>query len=204
MLSKTYEQSILAARQAMELYPGCKVITIDSKTASLGQGCLAVKAAQAKQNGKTLEETATYIEETIKKSHLWVMADDLHHLKRGGRISGAKAIVGTMLNVKPILTIGNNGRLAPVDKTRGRNKALAFLLDCMEKYQFIENETIYIPHSDDIELAKQLEQMIINKYGKKEIIINEIGPVVGAHTGPGTVAVMFIGNGERVNFEGES
>jgi DegV family protein with EDD domain len=160
-----------------------------------------IKAAQAKKDGKTLDEAAAYIEETKKNLHLWVMADDLHHLKRGGRISGAKAVVGTMLNVKPILTVGINGKLAPVGKAHGRNKALAVLLENMEKYEYIKGGTIFIAHSDDIELAQQLEGMIVEKYGKKEIIINEIGPVIGAHTGPGTIAIMFIGKGERVTLD---
>lgn len=198
MLSKSYEQSVLAAREAMETYPGRKVITIDSKSACLGQGLLAVQAAKARDAGKTLDEAAAHIEKIIPKLQHWVMADDLNHLKRGGRVSGAKAFVGTMLNVKPILTMTNEGRLAPVSKARGRNKALALFLEYMDKYEFEQNEEIFIAHSDVPELAKQLADMIIEKYGKKEIIVNEIGPVIGAHTGAGTIALMFIGKGERV------
>ncbi|MCL2049872.1 MAG: DegV family protein [Defluviitaleaceae bacterium] len=198
MLSKTYDQSVLAAREAMEAYPDRRVITIDTKSASLGQGCLAVKAAGAKADGKTLEETAIFIEQTISKLHVWVMADDLHHLKRGGRISGAKAALGTMLNVKPILNIIKDGRLVPVGKVRGRNKAMSYFLERMDEYEIVQNETIYIAHSDDIELAHSLRDMVIQKYGNTDIIINNVGPVIGTHTGPGTVGVMFIGNDRKI------
>ena len=201
MLSKTHDQSVLAAREAMEAYPSRKVIAIDTKSASLGQGCLAIKAAHSKKDGKSIEETAAFIEETISRLHVWVMADDLHHLKRGGRISGAKAVVGTMLNVKPILNIVKNGRLVPVGKVRGRNKAIAHLLERMEEYQFVKNETLFIAHSDDIELAEQMRELIVQKYGDKDFVINNIGPVIGAHTGPGTVAVMFVGNDNKIEIE---
>jgi DegV family protein with EDD domain len=197
MLSKSYDQSMLAAREAMETYPGCKVITIDTKSASLGQGLLAVQAVKARDEGKSLDEAATYIESIIPKLQHWVMADDLHHLKRGGRISGAKAVIGTMLNVKPILTVTDKGKLAPAGKARGRNKALALFLENMNKYEYVSGEMVYIAHSDVPELAKQLADMLKEK-GVKDVVINEIGPVIGAHTGPGTIALMFIGKGDRV------
>lgn len=201
MLSKSYEQSILAAREAEETFPGRRVITIDSKSASLGQGLLAVKAAKARDEGKSLEEAAAYLESIVPKIQLWIMADDLQHLKRGGRISGAKAVVGTMLNVKPILTFSDTGRLAPVGKARGRSKAIALFIEQMEKYKYIKGETIYIAHSDVPELAHQLKEAVEESYGEKDIIVNEVGPVIGAHTGPGTIAIVFIGNEEREKVE---
>ncbi|MCL2199003.1 MAG: DegV family protein [Defluviitaleaceae bacterium] len=201
MLSKSYDQSVLASREAMETYPGCKIITIDSKAASLGQGLLAVKAAKARDEGKTLDEAAKIVEDAVKTQHTWVMADDLHHLKRGGRISGAKAVIGTMLNVKPILTISDKGKLAPVGKARGRNKALSLFLENMEKYEYAKGETIFIAHSDVPELARQLVEMIGEKFGEKDIVVNEIGPVIGSHTGPGTIAIMFNAKKERISVE---
>ncbi|MCL2577508.1 MAG: DegV family protein [Defluviitaleaceae bacterium] len=196
LLSKSYDQSLIAAREAEETYPGRRVISIDSKSACMGQGLLAVKAARARNAGKSLEELAAHIEEVIPKIQQWIMADDLNHLKRGGRISGAKAVIGTMLNVKPILTFFDTGRLAPVGKARGRSKALALFVEYLDKYDYVKDETIYIPHSDVPELAQQLKDMLIEK-GITDIVVNEIGPVIGAHTGPGTVALMFLGNGER-------
>ncbi|MCL2388589.1 MAG: DegV family protein [Defluviitaleaceae bacterium] len=198
-LSKSYDQSVMAAREASEVYPDRKVIAIDTKSASLGQGLLAVHAAKARDEGKSLEDAAAYIESISKKMQHWVMADDLHHLKRGGRISGARAMVGTMLNVKPILTMTDIGKLAPVGKTRGHSKALALFLEKLEMYEFEKNETMYIAHSDVPDLAKQLTDMITEKYGVSNFVVNEIGPIIGSHTGPGTIALMFIGGkGERV------
>ncbi|MCL1863629.1 MAG: DegV family protein [Defluviitaleaceae bacterium] len=201
MLSKSYDQSILASREAMATFPGCKVITIDSKSASLGQGLLAIKAAKVRDEGKTLNEAAEILEETVKTLHHWVMADDLHHLKRGGRISGTKAVIGTMLNVKPILTISDTGKLAPVGKARGRNKALSLFVDNMEKYEYIKGEPVCIAHSDVPESAEQLKTLLSEKFGEIDIVVNDIGPVIGAHTGPGTIAVMFNAKKERVSIE---
>ena len=199
-LSKSYDQSMLAAREAMETFPGCKVVTIDSKSASLGQGLLAVKAAKARAEGKSLDEATKLIEDAIKKLHHWIMADDLHHLKRGGRISGAKAVIGTVLNVKPILTITDTGKLVPTGNIRGRKKALSLFIENMDKYGYDGSE-IFIAHSDVPDLAQQLKTQLTDKYGAKEIIVNEVGPVIGAHTGPGTIAVMFIAKNERISAE---
>ena len=197
-LSKSFEQSILAAREAMEIYPGRKVITIDSKTASLGQGLLAIYAARARNAGKSLDEAAEYLEEIIKKMHLWAMVDDLHHLKRGGRITSSQAVIGTMLNVKPILTVLDDGTLVNCGKVRGRNKGMTFLIECMEKYKYIKDETMIVVGSDLPEPTQQLTEMIKEKYGVAEIIVSEVGPIIGAHTGPGTLAIVFLGDTERL------
>jgi DegV family protein with EDD domain len=196
MLSKSYEQSQLAAREAEETFPGRRVIAIDSKSASLGQGLLAIKAAQGRDDGKSLDALAAHVNSIIPNLHHWIMADDLHHLKRGGRISGAKALIGTMLNVKPILTIFDTGRLAPVSKARGRNKALAMFIEQLDKYKYPKGDTVCIAHSDAPELAAQLKEMLTEN-GITNIVSNEIGPVIGAHTGPGTIALVFIGKNAR-------
>jgi DegV family protein with EDD domain len=199
-LSKSYDQSLLAAREATETYPGRRVVAIDSKSASLGQGLLAIKAARWRNEGKTLDELSTLVEKAIPNLHHWIMADDLHHLKRGGRISGAKAVIGTMLNVKPILTIGTSGKLAPVSKARGRSKALSLFVEQAEKYDLAKGETVCVAHSDVPELAQQLIAMLAEK-GITDVVTNEIGPVIGAHTGPGTVAMVFMGNIGRENVD---
>jgi len=197
-LSKSYEQSILAANEAKELYPDRTVITIDSKAASLGQGALAYYAYKAKEEGKSLQENADYIKGLLPNMHIWVMADDLHHLRRGGRVSGASAFVGTMLSIKPILSILSDGKLAPLHKVRGRTRALDLFIEKMEEASFAPvDQPIFIAHSDIPELANQLKNMIQEKYGTKTFIINEVGPVIGAHTGPGTVAVIFMGEKNR-------
>jgi len=194
-LSKTHEMSILASRELAEKYPDRKIATIDSKSASIGIGLLSVNATKAQAEGKTLEENVAYIEELIPRTHHWVMADDLQHLRRGGRVSGAKAFVGGMLNVKPILIVKSDGKLEPVTKARGREKAFAAMAEKLgeAKYDPAADGPIYIVHSDVPEYAARLQEIITEKYGYKDFAVNHIGPVIGAHTGPGTIALIFSG-----------
>lgn len=193
-LSKSYEQSMIAAQEATEAYPGRKVITIDSKSASLGQGLLAYYAAQARDEGKSIEENAAYIKGLIPRVQHWVVPDDLHHLKRGGRLSGASAFVGSLLSIKPILTMNDEGRLVPVGKARGWSKAVAELKARCDEHKFAPaNQPVFIAHGDAIDKANQVAAEMKTKFGISEIIINEIGPVIGAHAGPGTIALIFLG-----------
>jgi len=197
-LSKSYEQSVLAAKEAMANYPGRKVIAIDTKSACMGQALLAYYSAKYRDEGKSLDENAAAIEGLIPRLQHWVMADDLHHLRRGGRVSGAAAFVGSMLNVKPILSILPDGKLTPLHKVRGRGKALALFIEEMEKSKFNpKDQKVFIAHSDAIELAEQLKSMITEKFGTKDFVINDIGPVIGSHTGPGTLALFFLADSNR-------
>jgi len=195
-LSKSYDQSVMASQQAMEEYPDRKVITIDTKSASLGQGLLAYYAAKARNEGKCLEENAAYINGLIPSLHHWVIPDDLHHLKRGGRVSGASAFVGTMLSIKPVLTMIEDGRIVPAGKVRGWSKAIEHILERMEEHKFTNDssQTVFIAHSDAPDRAKQLEEAIAAKFSVNNFMYLQIGPVIGTHTGPGTTAVAFIGN----------
>jgi len=194
-LSKSYDQSVMAAKEAMETYPDCKVIAIDSKSASLGQGLLAYYAAKARDEGKTLEENAAYLEDIIPRLHHWVIADDLHHMRRGGRVSGASAFVGTMLNIKPVLTLLDDGRIVPIAKLRGWGKVRDYIKNCYKEYNLSpKDQPIFIAHGDDIDKANQFAEDIKAELGNNEIIMNYVGPVIGTHAGPGTVAIMFIGS----------
>ena len=195
-LSKSYEQSMLAAQQAQEEYPNNKVITIDSRSATLGQGLLAYYAAKARDEGKSLDELAKYIQEDlIPNLHHWAIVDDLHHLRRGGRVSGASAFVGTLIQIKPILSIVDDGRLVPLHKARGHSKAFQYGIKCMHDYGFQKDHIVGIAHSDAPELANKLKEEITAEFGVNDFIINEIGPVIGAHTGPGTIALIFLAKG---------
>ncbi|MCL2603138.1 MAG: DegV family protein [Defluviitaleaceae bacterium] len=197
-LSKSYEQSVLAARELNEKYPDRKVITIDTLSASLGMGLLTYYAAKGRDEGKNLQELADHMNKLIPVMHHWVMADDLHHLRRGGRVSGAAAFMGTMLNIKPMIHMTKEGKLTPMTKARGRNKALEFMVEQMTFHKMSPaNQPVFISHSDAPDLAGQLKDMIIAKHGNREFVINEIGPVIGAHTGPGTIALFFLGNERR-------
>jgi len=199
MLSKSYEMSQMAANELMENYPDRKIITIDSKSACMGIGLLAMSAKKAMDAGKSLDENAVSIEDMITRLHHWVMADDLHHLRRGGRVSGAAAFVGSMLSVKPILSMKIEGKLEPLHKARGREKAFAYIVAKLEECEYNPNEgPICIAHSDVPDYAEQMKNMIVTKYGHDNIVINHIGPVIGAHTGPGTIALIFAGNAKRL------
>jgi len=196
-LSKSYEQSLIALGEMKNKYPERKIISLDTKSASLGEGLAVLYAAKARNEGKTLEETAAYMEGVIPRIMHWIMADDLHHLRRGGRVSGAAAFVGSLLSIKPILTMVDDGRLVPVHKARGHNKAFEYITGRMEHHKMDAKQTIGIVHSDALQLADRLMEKIMEKYGKCTFIVNNIGPVIGAHTGPGTVAAVFLGD-ERV------
>ena len=198
MLSKSYEMSLLAAGEMKVKYPDRKIICIDTKAASVGQSLLALYAAKARDQGKSLIENASYVEKLVRKLQHWVMADDLHHLRRGGRVSGASAFVGTMLSIKPILTMLDDGRLVPLHKVRGRSKALEYFMEKMDEYKFDKAfDTVFIAHSEVQDLANELKEKIIAKYGELNFVINNIGPVIGAHTGLGTIALIFMGENER-------
>ena len=198
MLSKSYEMSQMAARDLNEKYPERKVITIDSKAACMGIGLLGMKAVQAQNEGKSFEENAAYVEDIIPRLHHWVMADDLHHMRRGGRVSGAAAFVGTLLSVKPVLNMLPDGRLVPLHKARGRDKAFEYIVGKLEEYKYDPKYgPIYIAHSDVPDYAQKVQEMITAKYGYTSFLVNEIGPAIGAHTGPGTLSVMFEGGEKR-------
>jgi len=198
MLSKSYEMSQLAARELSEKYPERKIITIDSKAACMGIGLLGMNAVKAQNEGKSLDENAAIIEEQITRVQHWVMADDLHHMRRGGRVSGAAAFVGTMLSVKPVLTMPSDGKLVPLHKARGRDKAFDYIVGKLEEAKYDpKNGPVYIAHSDVPDYAKKMQDMITAKYGYSSFLVNEIGPVIGAHTGPGTIAVIFLGDEKR-------
>jgi DegV family protein with EDD domain len=193
-LSGTYQSSVIAARELMEQYPGRKIITLDSKSASMGQGLLVYLAGERKMAGQSIEEVATFVE-SVKLSvcHLFTV-DDLGTLKRGGRLSDTQAFLGTLLRVKPILHVSNEGKLVPLKKARGREFSLEQMIDMMQD-RIIDPElqTMMISHGDCLEEAKSVGQAIQNRYHVKNIIYNTIGPIIGAHSGPGTIAIFFLG-----------
>ena len=193
-LSSTYQSSRLAAEELMEKYPQRKIFTVDTLCASMGQGLLVYLAARKRQDGASIEEVRDWTE-TRKLSicHQFTV-DDLHFLKRGGRISGATALMGTMLNIKPVLHVDDTGRLVNIGKARGRQAALKALVDKMEQTAIDpHSQTVFISHGDCPEDAQTLAQMVRERFGVREIVINYIGPVIGAHSGPGTLALFYIG-----------
>ena len=196
-LSGTYNSSRIAAEELMEEYPDRKIIVVDSLSASLGQGLLVWLAQQKKELGQTLEDVADWVEKNkLKMVHLFTV-DDLNHLYRGGRVSRTTAIVGSMLNIKPVLHVDNEGKLTAIGKVRGRKKALQELVKLMDEKigSFgADCDTIFISHGDCEQDAQYVAAKVKEKYDIKNIIINQVGATIGAHSGPGTMALFFVGD----------
>ena len=193
-ISKSYDQSLMAIAEMKEKYPDRKIVSIDSKGGSLGQGLLTYYAVKGRDAGKNLDELTAYIEGLVNRLNHWIMPDDLNHLRRGGRVSGAAAFIGTMLNVKPVLTMIDDGRIVPVHKVRGTKKGLSYIIEQMVERGFdLKESIITIAHSDVPDLVNQAKELISEKFNNCEFIVNELGPIVGSHCGPGTIGIMFLG-----------
>ena len=194
-LSTTYQSAVIAAEELMERVPGRTVKVVDTLAASMGQGLLVYYACKKRDAGYSLEEVAAWCEENKHHIAHWFTVDDLFHLKRGGRVSAATAIAGTMLQIKPVLHVDNEGHLVNVAKARGRKASLQALAKKMVDTQLVgENDTIFISHGDCVEDAVALGEMLKEMCGVKEVIIHYIGAVIGSHAGPGTVALFFLAN----------
>lgn len=194
-LSGSYNSVRVAARELAEEYPEAQIITVDTLCACLGEGLLVYKAVKMKKEGKNLEEVAKWCEEN--KLHVChdVTIDDLFHLHRGGRVSKATAILGSMVKVKPVIHMDNEGKLQVIGKERGRKKSLNRIVDmAVEQAKGWDNDIIMITHGDCIEDAEYVAKLVREKMGIDNILINNIGTVIGSHTGPGVVAVFCMGN----------
>lgn len=194
-LSGTYNSCRIAAEELAEEYPDRKIVVIDSLCAASGGGMLLYKALELKEQGKSLDEIAKWVEEN--KLHVChdVTVDDLFHLHRGGRVSKTSAVVGTLIKIKPIIHVNDEGKLIVIGKERGRKKALMTLIERMEKQsQGFENDIVMITHGDAEEDAEFVKKQIEERFGIKNIMINPLGTVIGSHTGPGVVAIFYMGN----------
>ncbi len=196
-LSGTCNSGRIATEEIREEghFPEQKIVVLDSLCASLGEGLLVHKAVQMKEAGKSLDETAAWVEEhKLYLCHNFTV-DDLFHLHRGGRVSKATAVVGTMINIKPILHVDNEGHLIAVGKVRGRKKSLTALVDRMgEQMQGFDNPEVFISHGDCLEDAGYVKKLVQERFGVEKFVINHVGPTIGAHSGPGTIALFFMGN----------
>lgn len=194
-LSGTVNSASLAKEEIMDKYPNRKIVIIDSLSASLGLGLLIFHADKLRRAGKTIDEVASWVEDNkLKLCHLFTVAD-LGTLRRGGRLSGTAAFFGDLLRVKPVMHVSNEGKLVPLKKARGRASSLVMLVEMM-KEGIVEpkKQTIFLSHGDDLETAKNVGKMIQDEIGVKKIIYGNVGPIIGAHSGPGTIAIFFLGN----------
>lgn len=194
-LSGTYNTSVLVNDALKDKYPDLDIDIVDSRSASVGFGLLVYQAAKMAKAGKSKGEILNVLDFYVKHIEHIFTVDDLEYLFRGGRVSRAKAMVGGLLNIKPILDMPEDGTLRPIEKVRGRNKVLKRMLDIMEERggnADLKNQTIGINHGDDIEGALKLKEMIQEKYGCTDFVLNIIGCAIGAHSGPGTLSVFFL------------
>ena len=193
-LSASYNNARIAAEELAEQYPERKIVLVDSLCASMGQGLLVHYAVTMKEDGKSLEEVADWLENN--KLHLChqFTVNDLFHLHRGGRVSKATAILGTLINVKPVLHVDDEGHLTAVCNVRGRKKSLLKLVDIMEsQIDGYENNIVFISHGDCQEDAEFVAAQVRERLGIQNILIDYVSPTIGAHSGPGTVALFYLG-----------
>lgn len=193
-LSGCYQSSTIARDELLEKYPQRKIICIDSRCASLGQGLLIDYAIQKRKQQLTIEETAKAVEDIKLKVCHYFTVDDLNHLYRGGRVSKTSAVFGTMLGIKPVMHVNDEGKLIPIGKIRGRKASLDEVVRKMgTKLSDYKNPYAYISHGDCVEDAKYVAEQVKKQYSIKTEIIDNVGPVIGSHSGPGTIALFFIG-----------
>ena len=192
-LSTTYQSAVIAAKDLRETYPDRKILVVDTLCAALGQGLLVWYACKKRDEGLSIDELHSWVEDN--KLHIchWVTVDDLNHLKRGGRISAATAMMGSMLNIKPIIYVDNDGHLINTAKVRGRKAAIDLLAGKLDETG-IDQEIAFIAHGDCPEDAAALEKILKETYGVKKVITGYVGPVIGAHTGPGVLVLFFMGS----------
>lgn len=197
-LSGTYNNVCIAAQEVMEEHPDCRIVVLDSLCASLGEGLFVHKAVNLRDAGKTLDETADWLRENTQNFVHVFTVDDLFHLHRGGRVSRAAAIVGTLVSIKPKLHVDSEGHLIVIGKVRGRKKALNALVDYMEekmgkRLQENRDDCVFISHGDALEDAEYVRDQVRERFGMEHFLISHIGPTIGAHSGPGTIALFFLG-----------
>ena len=194
-LSGTYNSSCIARDDLKEIYPNQEVICVDTLCASLGQGLLIYHAVKQRKQNKTMQEVATWVEENKLNLAHWFTVEDLNFLKRGGRVSGAAAFVGTMLSIKPVMHMDDNGKLIPMEKARGRKASIEALANHIAGSMLEgQNDIIFISHGDCPADAQTVVELLKEKTSVTEYFLNNVGPVIGGHSGPGTLAVFALCN----------
>ncbi len=194
-LSGTYQSSIIAKDDISDKYPDRKICIVDTKAAALGEGMFVYNCVMKKREGMSIDELTDWATQNVDHVCHWFTVDDLNHLKRGGRIGAASAAIGTALGIKPVLHVDDEGHLVAAAKIRGRKKSLDELISRMEKtVENPQDQVVFIGHGDCLDDAKYVANIVKEKFGVKDIIIGFIGPIIGTHSGPGTVALFFMGS----------
>jgi DegV family protein with EDD domain len=194
-LSGTCQNIINSAEDYREMFPDRKIIVVDTLSASMGEGLLVHYAVELQKQGKSMEEVAQWVEDNkLKLCHTFTL-DDLFFLKRGGRLSGTSAVVGSLMNIKPLMHVANDGKLYVTGKARGRKAAMNHLIESVgEKGVDLENQVIFLVHGDCEDEARVIGEEVKKRYNVKDVIYNCLDPVIVSHSGPGTLAIFFLGN----------
>ncbi len=193
-LSGTYQTASMQLEDLKEQYPDRQIYAVDTLAASMGEGLLVWHACQLREQGQSIQDVYEWVKQNRLHLCHWFTVDDLFHLKRGGRISAATALAGTMLGIKPVMHVDDEGHLVPVGKVKGRKASLNALVDHMAETAINPAEqTIFISHGDCLEDAEYVARQVRERLGVKDVVINYVDPVIGAHSGPGTVALFFLG-----------
>lgn len=195
-LSAHYSLSCMARETVLEDYPDNNITIVDSCSIAMGAGILVYHAVQLKKQGKSMEEIAAWLEENKTHSNHFFTVDDLMYLKRGGRLSGAAAVMGSILDIKPVLTLNRQGKINVIDKVKGKRKMIKYLLDKVESCKEdtdLSRQLLIVCHGDNEETAREIEQLIKEKFDFQEVWFMDVGPVIGCHAGPGVIGILFMG-----------
>ena len=193
-LSGHYDLSLMAKNAVLEEYPEARIEIVDTLRISMGAGQLVMYAQKLKDEGKSLEEVRDWVVNNRHRSHAWFSVDDLNYLKKGGRLSGAAAAIGTILDVKPILKLNHDGKIIAADKVKGSKKIQKFFLNVMqENVENPEEQNAFVLHASNMEAAVKMKEIMEENFAFKSVTIQDVGPVIGCHTGPGVLAVIFMG-----------
>lgn len=197
-LSVTYNNGAMMIEELQEKYPERKILSVDTLCASVGEGLLVHYAALQRKAGATMEEIYNGVMEMKDKIHHQVTVDDLFFLKRGGRISAATAIAGSVLSIKPMIHVTAEGKLDTIGKTRGRKSAMKELVSKMQANADVDNwKYVFISHGDCLEDGTRVKEMVEEAFPQVKVILSDVGPVIGAHTGPGVIALCYLGKTEK-------
>ncbi len=194
-LSGTYQSAVIAREMVLDHYPHAVIEILDTKAAAIGEGYLVMQAAKARQAGKTLAETKALVEELAPRLRTYLLVDDLNHLVRGGRLSKAAALIGGLVNIKPLLSLNSEGKLEPIAKLRGRKKGVREMLD--RTFEDLDHSTVMVAYTGDLAAAEAIKTSLLENAGVSDVILAELGPVIATHTGTDVLAILSIGQKKR-------
>ncbi|NQN65919.1 DegV family protein [Streptococcus suis] len=194
-LSGTYQSGIIARDMVLDAYPDAVIEIVDTKAAAIGEGYLVMQAVQARAAGKTLAETKALIEELVPRLRTYLLVDDLNHLVRGGRLSKASALIGGLVNIKPLLALNAEGKLEAIAKIRGRKKGIKEMLHLT--LDGLDHSTVMVAYTGDLEAAEAIKATLLGDSRVTDVLLTELGPIIATHTGTGVLAILSINQKER-------